>query len=65
MKVKQFIRYNKIVLITFVIAYAFIVFFVDILHFKAWLVVLIVSGITHFVRYFYLFEKNDKIKNLD
>lgn len=49
---KDFIKYNKIVIITFIISYLLIVLFVDLFHYKSWIVVLCVSAVQNIVNLF-------------
>jgi hypothetical protein len=51
----KFFQYNIVMIISFIISYFLCVLFIDIWHYPAYLIVLIVSIVVHFARYPFMY----------
>ena len=56
----QFLKYNLVIGVSWIIGYILTVWLVDFMHYKAYIVVLAVGVILHLLRFVLLFEDNAK-----
>lgn len=62
--INDFIRYNIVIVVFFLIAYTITVILVDVYHFKAWYTILIISGVLHLIRFPFLYKNHIGANNM-